>query len=289
MANPIILVQVILQGLMLGASYGLISLSMTLIFATTHLFNFAHGSYLAIAMYICFSLYTAIGLDPYISILITTPVMFIFGWVLFRGVIQRVLKAHMMMAAQVCLGLMWVFEAILSTIYGHDVRSVPTFLGSSKVYLGPLVISSPYVVTFIMAAVVGIALYWLYQKTDFGRSVRAVIQNRDAAALMGIRVTRIQTAVFALGLALLGFCGPVIIPMVPISPSSGMQFTMFAFMIMIFGGTNNLLGSVVGGLLFGVIDSLGRYFFTGYIAAIIPYAALVLVLIFRPQGLLGEK
>lgn len=287
--NGVILTQVLVQGVMLGAMYGLVSLGMTLIFVTTGLMNFAHGSFLAVAMYLALSLYTVFSLDPYVSVLITVPALFIIGWLLFRFLVRRVLDVHILMAAQITLGMLWVIESVLSTAYGNDIRSVPTHIGSSRIHLGPLVITGPYLVTFCSAVAVGILLFLLLKKTDFGRSVRALMQDRRAAQLMGIRVDIVQTAVFGLGLALLGLAGPLIVPMMPVSPFIGLQFTLFAFMIMIFGGSGNLLGSVVGGVLFGVIDSLGRFFFSGSIASLLPYSALVLVLLFRPQGLLGEK
>ncbi len=284
-----ILLQVILQGLMLGAMYGLVSLGMTLIFVTTGLMNFAHGSFMAVAMYLALSLFTAFHFDPYVSVFITVPTLFIIGWILFRFVVRRLLEVHILMAAQVTLGMLWVIESVLSTIYGNNIQSVPTVIGSSKVYLGPLVVTGPYLVTFVVAAIVGVLLFLLLQKTDFGRSVRALMQDRKAAELMGIRVDRTQTAVFGLGLALLGLAGPLVVPMISVSPFVGLQFTLFAFMIMVFGGSSNLLGSVVGGLMFGLVDSLGRFFFTGNIASLIPFSALVLVLLLRPGGLLGEK
>ncbi|MDD4876625.1 MAG: branched-chain amino acid ABC transporter permease [Dehalococcoidales bacterium] len=289
MSDTIVISQVLLQGLMVGAMYGLIAFGMTMIFSTTGLLNFAHGGFLAVGMYLCVTLYAAFRMSPYISILITVPVLFGMGYFLYRYIVWKVLKIHIITAAQITLGLLWIIESSLSMIFGADIRSVPTTIGIQKVYLGPLTLSVPYIISFIVAIIVGIMLYWLMQRTDFGRSVRAVTQNRDAAELMGIRVVRIQTIVFGLGLALLGVCSPLIIAMVPTTPSVGLQFTLFAFIIMMLGGIGNFLGTVIAGLIFGVVDAYGRFFFTGYIASVIPYSLLVLVLLVRPRGLLGEK
>ncbi len=287
--DPVILTQVVVQGLMLGAMYGLVSLGMTLIFSTSGFLNFAHGAFLAMAMYAALSLYAAFKLDPYLSVFITTPAFFALGWLLFRFIVARVYRAHLIMAAQTTLGMLWIIQSGLSTIYGNQAQSVTSFVGSSRVWLGGVVLPVPYIVSFASAALMGVLLYWVMQRTDFGRSVRAIMQNREAAALMGLNVSRTQIVVFGLGMALLGFSGPIISPILSVTPQMGLNLTLFAFMIMMFGGINNLAGSVVGGLVFGIVDSLARYFSTGYVAALIPYCLFVIVLVFRPTGLLGEK
>ncbi|TAK30402.1 MAG: branched-chain amino acid ABC transporter permease [Chloroflexota bacterium] len=273
---------------MIGSVYALIALGMTLVFSTSRLMNFAHGHFMAIAMYLSLSVYTLLKLDPYISILVTVPVLLALGVIFFRFIVIRVAHLHTLIAAQVTLAAIWIIEGTLSMVYGPDVHTVPSFVGASRVHFGPLTVMTPHLVAFLAAVAMGIALFWLLQRTGFGRSVRAVVQNRDAAELMGIRVERIQILVFGIGIGLLGLIGPLVTPIMPATPYIGLKTTLFAFMIMVFGGIGNLLGTVLSGLILGLIEALALFFFSGSIAAVVPFVAFIVLLVLRPRGILGE-
>lgn len=283
-----VLLQATVQGLQMGAIYALIALSMTLIFSVGGLLNFAHGDFLALAMYGAFAIYQAFGTDAYLS----APLLFLLflglGMVLFRHVVQPVLAAGVLAGAQLTLGLVFVQENAILAIFGGDYLSVPTVLSNKNLVVPPLVMPWTLLMGSALAVVLSVTLFLVLMRTDFGRQVRAITQNRDAAALMGIRIGKIQAIAFGIGIGLLGLSGPVIVAQFTLSPTMGLDLTLIALIVMVIGGIGNFLGSMVGGLIIGVAESVGSLLYGGTVGAMIPYAILVFVLLFRPHGLLGE-
>jgi branched-chain amino acid transport system permease protein len=287
MSNEVIL-QATVQGLQMGAIYALIALSMTLVFSVGGLLNFAHGDFMAMAMYGAMAAYAAFKIDAYII----APIMFVLflgiGILLFRRVVQPVLAAGVLAGAQLTLGLVFVQENLIMVLFGGDYVNVPTLLSNRNLVLGPLTMPWPLLVGSALAAILSVSLYVALMKTDFGRQVRAITQNRDAAALMGIRIDRVQAIAFGVGIGLLGFTGPVLVAQFTLTPTMGLDLTLVALIVMVIGGLGNFLGSMVGGLIIGVAESVGSLFYGGTVGAMFPYAILVFVLLFRPHGLLGE-
>jgi len=283
-----ILLQAAVQGLQMGAIYALIALSMTLVFSVGGLLNFAHGDFMALAMYGAMVDYEAFKIDAYAIAPIMFALFFLLGVLLFRRVVQPVLAAGVLAGAQLTLGLVFVQENLILVLFGGDYVNVPTVLSNRNLVVPPLVMPWPLLVGSAFAAVLAIALYVVLMRTDFGRQIRAIAQNRDAAALMGIRIGRIQAIAFGVGIGLLGFTGPVIVAQFTLMPTMGLDLTLIALIVMVTGGLGNFLGSMIGGLIIGVAESLGSLFYGGTVGAMIPYAILVFVLLFRPHGLLGE-
>lgn len=283
-----VLLQATVQGLQMGAIYALIALSMTLIFGVGGLLNFAHGDFLAAAMYGTFVLYAAFKIDAYVI----APAMFVLflliGMLLFRRLVQPVLAAGVLAGAQLTLGLVFVQENLILVLFGGDYVNVPTVASNRNLIVGSIVLPWPLLIGSALAVVLSVALYVVLMRTDFGRQVRAITQNRDAAALMGISVGRVQAIAFGIGIGLLGLTGPMIVAQFTLTPTMGLDLTLLALIVMVIGGLGNFLGSMVGGLIIGVAESVGSLLYGGTIGAMIPYAILVLVLLFRPHGLLGE-
>ncbi|WP_298361903.1 branched-chain amino acid ABC transporter permease [uncultured Bradyrhizobium sp.] len=283
-----VLLQATVQGLQMGAIYALIALSMTLIFSVGGLLNFAHGDFMALAMYGAMALYQAFRMDAYAA----APLMFflflLLGFVLFRHLVQPVLAAGVLAGAQLTLGLVFIQENLLLLLFGGDYINVPTVLSNRNLGVPPLVMPWPLLVGSVLAAVLTAVLYVVLMRTDFGRQVRAITQNRDAAALMGIRVGRIQALAFGIGIGLLGLTGPMIVAQFTLTPAMGLDFTLIALIVMVTGGLGNFTGSMVAGVIIGVSESLASLLYGGTVGAMIPYAILLLVLLFRPHGLMGE-
>jgi branched-chain amino acid transport system permease protein len=284
-----IVLQAILQGLMLGAIYGLIGLGITMVFSITGLLNFAHGDFMAIAMYLCLALFTRFQIDPYISMLVAIPLLFVVGLLVYHFLFRRVLKAEILMVIQLTLGMVFVIESTLLLTFTADYESVPNFLHAMKFALGPLTVTGSYLVTFLVGGGTGAALYWVLQHTDLGRQVRAIAQNKEAAALMGINTTRIQMIVFATAIALLGLSGCLTTSILTMEPYMGLELTLFAFIVFVMGGVGNFLGTLVAGYLLGIADAMGTLFIGGHLGAMVPYGLFVLMLLFRPQGILGAR
>lgn len=285
-----VVVGAVIQGVMLGAIYGLIGLGITMVFAVTGMLNFAHGDFMSLAMYICLSLFTAWNLDPYVSLLFTVPAFFGIGLLFYHFLFRRVLKAEILMVVQLTLGMVFIIENGMLMAYGPDFRSVPNFLLTTIVSMGDVLsIRGTYLVTFLVGAAVGFGLYWMIESTDLGRQIRAIAQDKEAAQLMGVNVDRIQMLIFAIGFALLGLAGPLLTSILTMEPYFGLHLTLFAFITFVMGGVGNFLGTLVAGYILGVTESLGMLFLGGYYGAAVPYAMFVLLLIFRPHGLLGTR
>jgi branched-chain amino acid transport system permease protein len=285
----VIFFQVVIQGIMMGSVYFLIASGLTMIFAVTRLLNFAQGDFMVVAMYTCLVLFTSLKLDPYVSIFLVMPFMFGVGVFIYRFLVRRVLRAHILMVIQLTLGLVFIVEGGLLLVFKADYKTVPTFLTGSKIYLGPFILGVPLLVAFLVSAFIAGFLFWILRTTDFGRAVRAVAQSPEAAALMGVHVDRIQMQVFGIGFLLLGIAGPMVIPLLTMMPFMGLHLTLFAFIILVLGGMGNFLGAMLGGLILGLAEALGYLYLGAGFAPAVPYSIFILVLLFRPQGILGGR
>lgn len=283
-----VLLQATVQGLQMGAIYALIALSMTLIFSVGGLLNFAHGDFMVLAMYGALALYQSLALDAYAAAPLMFFGFFLLGFLMFRRLVQPVLAAGVLAGAQLTLGLVFVQENLLLMVFGGDYLSVPTVLSNKNLVIPPLIMPWPLLVGSLLAVVMAAILYVVLMRTDFGRQVRAITQNSDAAALMGIRVGRIQAIAFGLGIGMLGLTGAMIVAQFTLTPTMGLDFTLIALIVMVIGGLGSFAGSIVAGAIIGVSESLGSLFYGGTVGAMIPYAILILVLLFRPHGLMGE-
>jgi len=283
-----VLLQATVQGLQMGAIYALIALSMTLIFSVGGLLNFAHGDFMALAMYGALALYQSFALDAYAAAPLLFFGFFLLGFLMFRRLVQPVLAAGVLAGAQLTLGLVFVQENFLLMVFGGDYLSVPTVLSNKNLVIPPLTMPWPLLVGSLLAVVLAAILYVVLMRTDFGRQVRAITQNSDAAALMGIRIDRIQAIAFGIGIGLLGLTGAIIAAQFTLTPAMGLDFTLIALIVMVIGGLGSFAGSMIAGAIIGVSESLGSLLYGGTVGAMIPYAILVLVLLFRPHGLMGE-
>jgi branched-chain amino acid transport system permease protein len=283
-----VLLQATVQGLQMGAIYALIALSMTLIFSVGGLLNFAHGDFMALAMYGALALYQSFSLDAYAAAPLLFFGFFLLGFLMFRRLVQPVLAAGVLAGAQLTLGLVFVQENFLLMVFGGDSLSVPTVLSNKNLVIPPLTMPWPLLVGSLLAVVLAAVLYVVLMRTDFGRQVRAITQNSDAAALMGIRIDRIQAIAFGIGIGLLGLTGAIIVAQFTLTPAMGLDFTLIALIVMVIGGLGSFAGSMIAGAIIGVSESLGSLLYGGTVGAMIPYAILVLVLLFRPHGLMGE-
>jgi len=282
-------IQAIMQGLMLGAIYGLIGLGITMVFSVTGLMNFAHGDFMAIAMYLCLGLFTRFQIDPYLSMFLAIPLLFVMGLLVYHFLFRRMIDAEILMVIQMTLGMVFIIESTLLILFTADYANVPNLAHGTRFTMGPFVITGSYLVTFLVGSAVGGALYWMLQYTDLGRQIRAIAQNREAAKLMGIKTARVQMIVFALGIALLGLSGSLTTSIITLQPYMGLDFTLFAFIVFVMGGVGNFLGTLVAGFVLGVAEALGALFIGGHLGGLVPYGLFVLILLFRPQGIMGAR
>jgi len=279
--------QAIVNGLLVGGVYSLMALGLSLIFGVMRVINFAHGDMMVWGMYLSFWLFTTLGVDPYLSILVTATAVFVLGAGVQRGLVTRILDAPHEMQILLMLGVALILENTALMAFGPDPRRVNTSYALSTFWLGPIVFDLPRTLTFGVALALALALYLFLQRTDLGRMIRAAADNRTGALLVGTDILKVFTLAFGIGAGCVGAAGSLMTPFLPFTPSTGLALTLASFNVVIIGGMGSLLGAFVGGLLVGVSESLGAVLLVPSLKEIVTFVLLVFILLFRPQGLLG--
>ncbi len=284
-----IVVPSLLNGLTTGAVYALIALGLTLIYGVLHIINFAHGAALMLALYAVYFLKEKLGIDPYLAIVVVVPGMFVLGYALQRIVINRASHGKDENILLVTLGLAIVMENLALLFFRSDTRTIETAYTLTTIAIGPAMIALPKLIAFAGALVVSALLLLLIKKTDLGRAIRAVSKEKHGARLMGIDVDHVYAMSFGIGLACLGAAACFLMPSYYVNPQVGGGFVLVAFTIVVLGGMGSFAGALVGGLLIGVIESLGGLFLGESLGQVGIFAIFIAVLLFRPQGLFGAK
>jgi len=284
----ITILQLIINGVLLGGIYALISIGLTLIFGVLEIVNFAHGEFLMLAMYASYFLFQFYGIDPYLSVHIILPLFFLIGVAVQRATIQPILNAPPLNQIFMTVGLSMVLQNMALFFWTADYRVVKTSYSALTLKAQGLMISFPRLVAFLLAMGLIAALLVFLQKTYTGKAIRALAQERKAAMLMGINVYRTYQIAFGIGTACVGAAGAMLIPVYFVFPSVGTLFVLIAFVVVILGGYNSLTGSLVGGLIIGVVEAFSGFFISPHLKEAIYFAIFILILLFRPTGLFGR-
>jgi len=289
MLDPAILFSSVLNGLTTGAVYALIALGLTLIYGVLHIINFAHGAALMVALYAVYLLKDRLGIDPYAALPLVVPGMFALGYALQRFVINRASHGKDENILLVTLGLAIVLENLALVWFKSDTRSIDTAYTLSTVEIGPALIALPKIIAFFGALAVAAVLFWIIRSTDLGRAIRAVAREKQGAKLMGIDVEKVYAVSFGIGMACLGAAACFLLPAYYVNPQVGSGFVLVAFTIVVLGGMGSFVGALVGGLLIGVVESIGGLFLGDSLGQMGIFAIFIAVLLFRPQGLFGAR
>jgi len=282
------ILQLIVNGLLLGGMYALISIGLTLIFGVLEIINFAHGEFLMLSMYGSYWLFQLYGVDPYLSLLIILPAFFFIGLLVQRTTIQPILEAPPLNQIFMTVGLSMVLQNLALFIWTADYRTVKTSYSALTLKTAGLMISFPRLVAFLLAMGMISALLLFLKKTYMGKSIRALAQERKAAMLMGINVYRTYQIAFGIGIACVGAAGALLIPVYFVFPSVGSLFVLIAFVVVVLGGYNSLTGSLVGGLIIGVVEAFSGFYISPHLKEAIYFVIFILILLFRPMGLFGR-
>jgi len=283
------------NGLMVGAMLGGIALGLSLIFGVLRIVNFAHGSFLMLAMYFAFWMQKLGGIDPYLSVLIAAPLMFVLGYFVQCFVIgplirrERALVVEPISALLLTAGVYILIDNLALMAFGPNVRSTPSLVQVTSLMVAGFPLNTFRVVAAIaaLAMAAGVSL-WL-ARTDMGRAIRATAQNRDAAAMSGVDVPFVYNVTFGLGCAMVGVMGCLIAPFIPITPQVGLSFGIKSFIVVVLGGIGSIAGSLVGGIVIGLFESVASQFVATPTASIFSLGLFILILLVRPQGLMGRK
>jgi branched-chain amino acid transport system permease protein len=289
MFDASIVIPSLLNGVTTGAVYALSALGLTLIYGVLHIINFAHGAALMLALYAVYWLKEKFGIDPYLSLIVVVPGMFALGYVLQRAVINRASHGKDENILLVTLGLAIVMENLALLFFRSDTRTIETTYTLQTIAIGPAMIALPKLIAFGGALVVSALLLLLIKKTDLGRAIRAVAKEKQGARLMGIDVDHVYAMSFGIGLACLGAAACFLLPSYYVNPQVGSGFVLVAFTIVVLGGMGSFAGALVGGLLIGIVESLGGLFLGESLGQVGIFAIFIAVLLFRPQGLFGAR
>jgi branched-chain amino acid transport system permease protein len=254
-----------------------------------HIINFAHGALLTAAMFAVWVVHAALGLDPYIAILLLTPVFFALGYGVQRFIIGPASHGDDSNILLVTLGLSIAIENALLATFRSDTRTLDTDYGFQVVEVGPLLLSRPRLIGFGAAVLVTLVLWLVLSKTDTGKSIRAVAKEKLGASLVGIDVAHVYAVTFGLGCACLAVAACLLMPTFYVNPRIGNAFVLVAFTIVVLGGMGSIPGALVGGLFIGVVESLSGLYLGDSLGQIGIFLIFILVLLVRPTGLFGAK
>ena len=280
--------QLLLSGILIGSIYALMSIGLTLIFGVLRVVNFAHGEFLMLAMYGAWGITQVLGLNPYWGLIAIVPAMFLFGAIVHRLIVQPALDKPHLVVVFATMGLSIFMQNVALMAMSADLRDVPPIFAQS-VAIGPLYFKAELLIGFIVTLMCTVALQWLIRKTYLGKAIRATVQDGEAAMLMGIPVPRIFLITFAGGSALVGLAACMMLPLFSVFPTVGLNFVLIAFVIVVLGGMGSIEGALLGGICVGVVQSLSGYYIAPAFGQMFFFILFLLVMIFRPNGLLGQK
>ena len=280
--------QSLLNGILLGGIYAVFSAGFSLIFGVMGVVNLSHGDFVMLGAFTTYWLFNLLGIDPFLSFPVAIILLFVFGLILQRFIINRVIGAPAIMSYLCTFGIHLATANIALRFWTADYRSITTSYSGATVDLLGLIIPYARLITFGLAILMITALYLLLYKTDTGRAIRATGQDREMARLCGIPIHQIYTLTFATGAAITGMAGSMISNYFVIYPQMGLPYTITAFCVVVLGGMGYIPGALWGGLILGTIESLTATYLTAGLSLAVTFFILFSMLILRPAGILNR-
>ena len=287
--DRILFIQLVVSGLLIGGVYALISIGLTLIFGVMRIVNFAHGEFLMIAMYAAFWIFELTGLSPYFAVPIVAFLLFIFGALTYVLIIRRTVGSPMVVQIFATVGLGLVMQNAALVLWAGDFRTIRSPQANAVLNFAGIQVSYALLVASLVAITVAMVLFAFLAWTYPGKSIRATVQDRTAAQLMGVNIDQVFLLTFALGSACVGIAGGLLAPAYPIFPSVGTNFGLASFVVVVLGGMGSMTGALLGGLLIGLVETMSGFFIDSGLKQAVYFVVFILVLIFRPTGLFGQS
>jgi branched-chain amino acid transport system permease protein len=282
-------VQTLILGLLIGGVYALLAAGLTLIFGVMNVINVAHGAFLIFAAFVTWALWDATGLDPLLAVVVTTPLMFGFGWLLYNATIRPIRKAPPSSSVLLTFSLALVLEGVMGLVWGNTSHAVRTPYFDESFLIGDFFVPKAQVYGCVMAIGVLLGLWGFLTKTWTGRAIRASAVNPQGAELVGVNVAGVAAMTFAVGVAVTGAGGSIVSVLYPFLPGSHYVWISRLLGIIVLGGMGSLPGAVVGALLIGVGETMTTTYIGPEWATAVPFVVIFVVLLARPQGLLGAR
>jgi branched-chain amino acid transport system permease protein len=281
--------QACLDGLLIGALYALIGMGLALIFGVMRIVNFAHGAFLMVGMYASWLFFDKLHLNPYWGFIPAGLLLFAFGYLVYKALIQPIRARSDFMQILMTTGIALILVDLAQLIFGADYHQTNLELVNSTKHLGPFTLNAASLLSFVIAGVLIVGLQQFVVRSRTGQAVRAIAQNQNVAPLMGINVTRIQGFSFALGIALAGTAGALLLPALYLFPTVGENYTLKAFVIVVLGGMGSIEGAAIGGLVLGVTESVTSLYLGNHWALAVDFVLFLLVLSLKPSGIFGRQ
>jgi branched-chain amino acid transport system permease protein len=287
--NRILFIQLIVSGLLIGGVYALISIGLTLIFGVMRIVNFAHGEFLMIAMFAAFWIFELTGLSPYLAVPIVAALLFLFGALTYILIIRRTVGSPMVVQIFATVGLGLLMQNAALVFWSGDFRTIRSASASAVLKFAGIQVSYSLLMASVVAIIIALVLFAFIAWTYPGKAIRATVQDRTAAQLMGINIDKVFLLTFALGSACVGVAGGLLAPAYPIFPSVGMNFGLASYVVVVLGGMGSMTGALLGGLLIGLVETLSGFFIDSALKQAVYFIVFILVLVFRPTGLFGQR
>lgn len=284
-----IILQLAVNGILLGGLYALISIGLTLIFGIIDVVNFAHGEFLMLSMYFCYWMWALFGVSPYFSLLLSILIFFFIGRIVQKLLIWPIIEKPMLNQIFTTLGLSLILMNGALLFWKANSRAIrmPGLAKSAEIL--NLRFSYPRLIAFIIAMTIIALLFTFLKKTRMGRAIRALAQDRRASMLVGINVDYHYQIAFGIGLACTAAAGALLIPIYNVSPTTGQLFCLIAFVIVVMGGFGYLQGSLIAGIIIGLVESYSGFFLSIHLKEAVYFMIFVLVLLIKPSGIMGGK
>ena len=283
-----ILLQTLLSGILIGLVYALVAVGLTLIFGVMDIVNFAHGEFLMLGMYASFWMFALYALDPIFTLPLTALMLFALGAAVYQSVIRRIIHASMLAQIFTTFGLMILLRGIAQFLWKPDFRSIDRSLVSGTVQLGALQFGLPQIAAGAGAVLATLLLGWFLNRTRLGVALEATAADREAAQLMGIPAQRMFTLAWGIGAACAGIAGALLSTFYPVFPEVGANFVLIAFVVVALGGFGSVSGAFLAGIVVGVVEVMGGFLIGPQLKLALVLLLYLLVVMVRPQGLLGR-
>jgi len=280
---------VAVSGLLTGLVYGLMALGLSVIFGVVRVVNFAHGEMMTIAMYLAIVFFNALGLDPIVMVVPLAALLFALGYAMQAGIINPFINRPEHSQFILLLAVAIIIVNVLLIIFGPDVRSIQTSYSFDSFAIGALIVDATKVYAAGVSLIVASALFAFFRLSPIGKAIRACADNYTGALVVGLNVKRLYALTFGIGAACVGVAGAMLVLLVDVTPALGPAYTLLGFIIVITGGLGSMSGALLGGVLIGMTEAIAGLLFIPSAKSMFSFALLVLVLLFRPQGLIGSK
>jgi branched-chain amino acid transport system permease protein len=284
-----IYLNVAVGGLLTGLIYGLMALGLSVIFGVVRVVNFAHGEIMTVAMYLAVVLFANYHLDPLLMMLPIAALFFVVGFVMQMGLINPFMTRPEYTQFMLLLAVAIIIVNGVLIVFGPDAQTVQTSYSFDSFALGSLIVDATKLYAGLAAVAVAAALFAFFRFAPLGKAIRACADNHVGALVVGLNVRRLYALSFGLGLACVGAAGAIIVLIVDVTPPLGPAYTLLAFVIVISGGLGSMSGALIGGVLIGLTEAMAGLFFTPSAKSMFAFAILVVVLLFRPQGIMGRR